>query len=124
MSAYIPDQLDQLSQKELVEVAKIMHQTNVDLNAQLAKANERVKELEKECDHSQRMYNSLLGDLSNGYGESSISECEKHLNKFAIEKKIEALESLMANYVSQTYPHYSMQNLLDSELNKLRKEQE
>lgn len=38
MNAHIPDQLDQLSQKELAEVAKIMHQTNVNLNAQLAKA--------------------------------------------------------------------------------------
>lgn len=45
MNAHIPDQLGQLSKKELLEVAQIMHETNVDLNTQLAKANERVEML-------------------------------------------------------------------------------
>lgn len=55
----------------------------------------RVKELEKERDHNQRMYNSLLGDLSAGYGELSISECEKHLNKFAIENQVKGAKALI-----------------------------
>jgi len=69
-----------------------------ELEQQLAKANERIEILEKERDHSQRMYNSLLGDLSVGYGALSIPECESHLRKFAIEQKIEALNEAIDYY--------------------------
>ena len=93
-----------------------------ELKAQLAKANERVKELEKERDHSQRMYNSLLGDLSNGYGKSSISECEKHLNKFAIEKKIEAIDAAIG-YCILKYPNGAIHSLGEF-CEQLRKEQD
>lgn len=104
-----------------------------DLVDQLAKANERVVELEKERDHNQRMYNSLLGDLSAGYGELSISECEKHLNKFAIEKKIEAINEALDYYEelkaseepigSGSILHVCLGRLI-SQQKQLRKEQE
>jgi hypothetical protein len=46
MSAFIPDQLDEMSRKELVKAAKIMHEHNVKLMALITVAKERVKELE------------------------------------------------------------------------------
>ena len=48
MSAFIPDQLDEMSRKELLEFAQAAHGENVKMAQQLAKANERVKELEKD----------------------------------------------------------------------------
>ena len=97
------------------------------LEKQLAKANERVKELEKERDHSQRMYNSLLGDLSAGYGDLSISECEKHLNKFAVEKKIEVLESCIDDNAMDNDEIDALIIYVDdvkADIEQLRKEQE
>ena len=75
-----------------------------DLVEQLAKANERIEILEKERDHSQRMYNSLLGDLSVGYGALSIPECESHLRKFAIEQQVKALDKFYCLVVTAGEP--------------------
>jgi hypothetical protein len=44
---YIPDQLHHMSKKELLEFARTAHEENVKLVQQLAKANERVKELKR-----------------------------------------------------------------------------
>lgn len=87
---------------------------------QLAKANERVAILEKERDHAQRMYNSLLGDLSAGYGALSIPECESQLNKFAIEQQIKALEWFDENNLMED----ETTTLLLERIEQLRKEQE
>lgn len=92
------------------------------LNEQLAKANERVVILEKERDHAQRMYNSLLGDLSAGYGALSIPECESQLNKFAIEQQVRALDKFYCLVVTSGEPvtTQSVRNYIE----QLRKEQE
>ena len=45
MSEFIPDQLDEMSRKELLEFAQTAHEENVRLCQQLAKANERYMEL-------------------------------------------------------------------------------
>ena len=74
------------------EVLNSEREMNAQLTAELEKVEQRCAELEKERDHAQRMYNSLLGDLSVGYGALSIPECESHLNKFALEQRQEAVE--------------------------------
>jgi len=96
------------------------------LECELAKANERVKILERERDHSQRMYNSLLGDLSVGYGALSIPECESHLRKFAIEQKIKAIDEAIAQSKSKlnySLPLMQITDLYDYQ-EQLRKEKD
>ena len=95
-NVHIPDKLDQLSKKELIEVAKIMHETNVDLHSQLAKANERVASLSLIIDEV------CSAVQTNDEGNEPFIEVEKSLaalifddqerskvlNKFAIEQQI------------------------------------
>lgn len=125
------------------------------LRTQLAKANERVRELkgfyatyEREFKAVAKWAISMQNDICEGkyhsntpegmiYSESTWVDCrwqdvtdplftshKDALKKFAIEKKIEALESLNNKYRVQTYPIQAMHQLLALELEQLRKEQE
>mgnify|MGYP003121737290 CR=1 FL=1 len=53
---YIPDQLHHMSKKELLEFARTAHEENVKLVQQLAKANERVEELEKSIKNNELVH--------------------------------------------------------------------
>lgn len=60
-NAYIPDQLHHMSRKELLEFAQTAHEENVKLVQQLAKANERVNELEKRNDNQYKTIQDMEG---------------------------------------------------------------
>ena len=85
-------------------------ETIADLRTQLAKANERVGKLEKERSNLSAKYKknvSVIGAfVSELTGKVIIlpkmrtkEEIEKSFNKFAIEKKVEALEDVLQSYV-------------------------
>ena len=107
MSAFIPDQLHHMSNKELIEFAQTAHEENVKLVQQLAKANERVKELEAQ---QQLLVNEIepLLDMQDGgeyYTRNSLADdiyekfiggsSAEALNKFALEKKIEGMQRVL-----------------------------
>lgn len=140
MTSYIPDQLDQLSKKELLEVAQIMHETNVDLNAQLAKANERVRERSEELvnRHNQIQelrqengeYAILIANLvrradvkTDLLQNPTFEKASEQLNKFAIENKVEALEFILGRVEPVTVSH-AVKDHIVYYIKQLRKEQE
>lgn len=140
MSAHIPEQLDQLSKKELVEFAKTAHGYSVELNAQLAKANERIVELEQELKNGifeASCYDAdviqCLNKMAYEHNEKEIprfrnkaKRCAERigartsdLNKFAIEQKIEGV-----NWFSENYCDDEHSFLADKAIEQLRKEKE
>ena len=108
------------------------------LRTQLAKANERVKELELvivAITHADET--GYIDDVGFVEGWSEVcDETKSLLNKFAIEKKIEALEDALQSYVpAKFYPTtYAIQAFNDGvshlfahiqeRIEQLRKEQE
>lgn len=121
----IPDQLHHMSKKELLEFAHTSHEENVKLLQQLAKANERVKDFIAYMHDAQKWFDK---HDPNGYMQNSHPEAIKALNKFAIEQKIEALESaLRENSRSVPYPYDHNTDIVYSEdikfdIEQLRKE--
>jgi len=128
---------EEVSMEELNEYIEGLECQAEDLRAQLAKANERVKNLEAErdkyfealCMHAQRIPESEWGH----------NKCAKEvLNKFAIEKKIEALDDLLEEIqcsvvVPKRYEQFQEPYLegikhciqfVECQLKQLRKEQE
>lgn len=107
------------------------------LEQQLAKANERVAELEKERSNLSAKYKknvSVIGAfVSELTGKVIIlpkmrtkEEIEKSFNKFAIEKKIEALDEVESVYMqaAETSEPISFREAFDAVEEQLRKEQE
>ncbi len=112
-------------------------ETIADLRTQLAKANERVAELEKERSNLSAKYKknvSVIGAfVSELTGKVIIlpkmrtkEEIEKSFNKFAIEKKIEALDEVESVYMqaAETSEPISFREAFDAVEEQLRKEQE
>lgn len=127
-NAYIPDQLHHMSKKELLEFAQTAHGYSVELNARLAKANERVEDLSKAVleeivnrDEREKWLDKISGELSRYFGvdigehssannpwlEAFEAIPEGALNKFAIEQRIAALESLKDEWIKKAseMPH-------------------
>lgn len=143
MSAFIPDQLDQMRRKELLEFAQTAHEENVklkrevatvkrtynqlfdemlkeqernrELAQQLAKANERVEELEEE-----------LLMLTLATGRQTVWDLgKKLLNKFALEQKKEELDELKSSLGCLDNRDASKFALaINKRVEQLRKEQE
>jgi hypothetical protein len=122
---YIPEQLDQLSKKELLEFARTAHEENVKLVQQLAKANEWVEELEG------KHLNLVL--WHNLDPQQADIYSEKFARKFAIEQKIEALEELHSFFLNEfdwkftnaKYIEFEKVGVaVDKRIEQLRKEQE
>lgn len=108
-------------------------ETIAGLRTQLAKANERVAELEKERSNLSAKYKknvSVIGAfVSELTGKVIIlpkmrtkEEIEKSFNKFAIEKKIEGIESSIA--YAEGKSHFVDVSDLQDYIEQLRKEQE
>ncbi len=124
MSVFIPDQLDQMSKKELLEFAQTAHEENVSLCQQLAKANERIAELESynvRLANESHEYQQRCAELENDllrqsvFMEKTAEKLEQHrewqatanvlrrptreskqaLNKFALEKKVEGMQRVL-----------------------------
>ena len=76
----------------LADEIERLKEENVQLAEQLAKANERVKELIAYMYDAQKWFDK---HDPNGYLQSSHSKAIKALNKFAIEKKIEGAKALL-----------------------------
>jgi hypothetical protein len=109
-----------------------------ELKNQLAKANERVRELEERCSsHEKDMFRQCV------FMEKTAEKLEQHrewqatanvlrrptreakkaVNKFALENKIEALQELLRRK-SHKDVHHLIEIVIDSYKNQLRKEQE
>ena len=131
MSSFIPDQLEQMSKKELLEFSQTAHEENV----KLAK---RVKELESynvklaNESHEYQQRCELLERVEAIFNESPELTFEdvkttfsSELNKFALEKKIEAFNEWL--YEVKYMEGVSARDLVDSAVKfseHLRKEQE
>lgn len=87
-----------------------LHKENLELNKQLAKANERVEELEGQLQLT--MLTTHEASFESDYGK-------KRLSKFAIEKKVEGV-----NWFSEKYCDDEHSFLADKAIEQLRKEQE
>lgn len=88
--------------------------------AKLDKANARVKELESGLD----LKDVKIIDLQHQVGTLEFNRVtSKDLNKFAIEKKIEALKELLTRKSFKSV-HDLIEIVIDSYENQLRKEQE
>lgn len=116
---HIPEDLDSLTRKDMIELFKIQvegHQGFIkeieSLRTQLANANERVKRCEKIL--------SEAPDLTFDEVQKMFSE---ELNKFAIEKKIEALEFILGRVEPVTVSHVVKDHIVYY-IEQLRKEQE
>lgn len=107
----------------LIKLAKT-NASAVSLELELAKANERVRELEVE--------NSIIANSPDFTFDAVKDFFRQELNKFAIEKKIEALTSLIEHEASTFRLHngnkrsavFSIDIKHEIEALKLRKEQE
>tara|TARA_X000001388_G_scaffold73055_1_gene64335 strand:+ start:440 stop:850 length:411 start_codon:yes stop_codon:yes gene_type:complete len=113
--------------------AYVRQEEALKIRNELAKANERVKELETELDFR----DSNIIDLQHQIGVLEFNKATpKELNKFAIEKKIEALAHVLSSYKTQKFcpTNYAIQafndgvahlwaHIVNCEL-QLRKEQE
>lgn len=119
-------------------------ETIADLRAQLAKANERVKELEKELKESEddldaaeqqlSSYENALEEVQAVFVDSDACplfepfnprNLSSWLNKFALEKKIEALDEVESVYIqaAETSEPISFREAFDAvEEQQLRKE--
>lgn len=99
-------------------------ETIADLRTQLAKANERVKELE----HGNRACAIAIRELvERGDIEPLMvgnDALDKIVNKFAIEKKIEALKSFASYAKGDDWEDACLQEAIKIEIEQLRKEQE
>lgn len=128
---HIPEDLDSLTRKDMVELFKIQveeHQGFIkeieSLRTQLAKANERVKELERKeglfdqyALESEVMRKALLNKDRNA-DDVSPSDLKQALNKFAIEKKLEVLNEFKKE-CGIILPAHKLQDKIE----QLRKEQ-
>lgn len=110
------------------------------LQEKLAKADERVKELEKESlafrsilDQSNRfhpntdkMYSSGFKDAMRLFEDIYLGDAQQALNKFAIAKKVEALDEVESVYMqaAETSEPISFREAFDAVEEQLRKEQE
>lgn len=85
------------------------------LREQLAKANERVKELESRC------------KVVAGLFDDAVDTCEDLIsarNKFAIEKKIEMIEEIIKDCQSYSLDGVILMGGVKAKLEQLRKEKE
>ncbi|MBJ2129114.1 hypothetical protein JC525_09205 [Alteromonas sp. IB21] len=138
-NAFIPDRLHHMSRSELLAFAQTAHEENVKLCQKLAKANERVKELEQESlafrsilDQSNRfhpntdkIYSSGFKDAMRLFEDIYLGGAQQALNKFAIRQKIEAFNEWL--YEVKYMEGVSARDLVDSAVKfseQLRKEQE
>lgn len=116
-----------LARSEALESEKEM---NAQLTEELAKANERVKELEKGNKSCAVAIREIIAKGDIGPLLVTGPELDEIVNKFAIEKKIEALEStLRENSRPIAYPHGHNTDVVYSEdikfdIEQLHKEQE
>ena len=104
---------------------------NAELTAQLAKANERVRELEvqtfdviaaQSIEQAYQIANSFPKDKAILEALSAVKEgATNRLNKFAIEKKIEGIESSIA--YAEGKSHFVDVSDLQDYIEQLRKEQ-
>ena len=82
---YIPDQLHHMSKKELLEFAQTAHEENVKLVRQLAKANERVVEFDKQRKAiALFVYESSIDELDNEIEIDADVLAEKVFNVIGI----------------------------------------
>lgn len=104
MSKYVPDDLKNMSESELLEVALIMHEKNVRLAKQLAKSNERVKELD-EKNHEYAICIITICDRADIQDyirrNPTYEKASEHLNKFALEQKCKSVSELNAYFVNR-----------------------
>lgn len=91
MSAFIPDQLEQMSKKDLLEFSQTAHEENVKLVQQL-----------QESEQVRTEYSFLIADLvrradikDDLYKNPTHQKASEQLNKFAIEKKIEGAQRVL-----------------------------
>lgn len=105
--------VEQMKEISLPEI----HRANQKLHEQLAKANERVEELEGQIQLT--MLTTHEESFESDYGQ-------KRLSKFAIEKKIEALDEVESVYMqaAETSEPISFREAFDSFIEQLRKEQD
>jgi len=102
---YIPDQLHNMSKKELLEFAQTAHEENVKLAQKLAKANERIEGLEDalldECSvfHCECDLNKPRDTLKNLLAINAEWALDPQISsdaaRFALEQKIEVLQELV-----------------------------
>lgn len=93
------------------------------MQQKLAKSNERVAELEAELD----FIDSKIIDLQHQVGTLEFNRVtSKDLNKFALERKIEALDEVESVYMqaAETSEPISFREAFDAVEEQLRKEQE
>ncbi len=116
MSAHIPDQLEQLSKKELVEFAKTAHGYSVELNAQLAKASERIVELEKENKRESMELRSRLGSAlgRNSEYNSAIENMQQKLAK--ANERVKELESYNVKLANESREYQQRVHKLERSL--------
>lgn len=131
-----------LARSEALESEKEM---NAQLTEELAKANERVKELEKELKESEddldaaeqqlSSYENALEEVQAVFVDSDACplfepfnprNLSAWLNKFAIAKKVEALDEVESVYMqaAETSEPISFREAFDAVEEQLRKEQE
>lgn len=101
--------VEQMKEISLPEI----HRANQKLHEQLAKANERVKELEAK--ENLTILTNHEATLNSDYGK-------KWLNKFALEQQIEGIESSIA--YAEGKSHFVDVSDLQDYIEQLRKEQE
>jgi tetrahydromethanopterin S-methyltransferase subunit B len=102
-----------------------LHKENLELSEQLAKANERVAELESVVAAAIHAFDAYEMDVDTYPTIEHVmlkNNLQSHLNKFAIEKKIEAYKLVLNEYGRGMHPDH--QNSLRSLIEQLRKEQE
>ena len=115
--------VEQMKEISLPEI----HRANQKLHEQLAKANERVRDLEKDLTVSNGFIAKKMPIVFAISGKNKgaklvYEEAVKVLNKFAIEKKIEAYKLVLNEYGRSMHPdHKSSLGFL---IEQLRKEQE
>lgn len=87
---------------------------------ELAKANERVRELESELD----LRDVKIIDLQHQVGTLEFNQVTPNdLNKFAIEQQIKVLEEIVKNYRSYSLDGVILTGGVKAKLEQLRKEQ-
>lgn len=104
--------------------ASVSQQQIIDsLTAQLAKANERVRELEALAEErAEFIINASNMESANEVYERCKFPLKVAINKFAIEKKIEGIESSIA--YAEGKSHFVDVSDLQDYIEQLRKEQE
>lgn len=112
MSVFIPDQLDQMSKKDLLEFAQTAHEESVELVLHLAKAESQNDELVRR-----------LNDVSSLF-KDTMTCCEELTEQLAkANERVKELEqAIMSNCYDDISP--SSSRLLSLVWKKERKEQE